>query len=197
MEAEFDTTYLLALARLFPPQGKWTEHDYFALPESNSIIELSDGELEMPPPASDAHQNAAGNLYYKLRQFVEQYQLGIVRFAPMPVRLSEGKIREPDVLFLRAEHLDRVGDHVYGPPDWVAEVLSPSTRNVDEGEKLHEYAQAGVPEYWLVDPKDRIIRVYVLPEGKDVYTLAAKYTADQTARSETLSGFEVIVGSIV
>jgi Uma2 family endonuclease len=197
MEAELDTTYLMALARLFPPQGKWTEQDYFALPQTNEHIELANGRITVSPGPDNAHQFAVEELYSALRAYAQPAELGRARFAPFDVRLFPDTIRQPDVFFIRKEHMDRVTRRFLdGPPDWVAEVISTGSRTVDEEEKLHEYAQAGVPEYWLVDPEDRSVRVYVLPEGKESYNLAATYTAEQTARSETLPGFEVPVASI-
>jgi Uma2 family endonuclease len=129
-------------------------------------------------------------------RFAEAGNLGAGYVSPMSVRLWEGKIREPDVFFVRREHADRIGESVIGPPDWVAEVISKSTRKTDEVDKLAEYAQAGIPEYWMLDYKKRSIRVYLLPEGERVYTLAATYTAGQVARSATIDGFEVAVDGL-
>lgn len=196
MEARHEEVYVTEIAKLFPPQGKWTEYDYFLLPDTNQIIELSDGVLIMPPPPSYSHQNTVGELFFVLKQHVDANDLGTAAVAPLAVRLWEGKIREPDVLFFRKEHADRIGEHHCEPPDWVAEVISPGTKQVDEVEKLVEYARAGIPEYWLVDPDEQTIRVYALGEG-DRYTLAAICAAGQVARSETLEGFEVAVDRVV
>jgi Uma2 family endonuclease len=183
------------IAQLFPLQGEWTEHDYFNLPDAARIIELSDGELIMPPPPSDAHQYAVMELAVALRAYVLEHDLGTVRFAPLAVRLWGGKIREPDVLFVSKEHADRVGEQVYGVPDWVAEVIPPGTRHTDEVEKLAEYREAGVAEYWLVDPETRTIRVYVL--GESSHDEPITYGPGQRARSLIIQGFEVAVGKIV
>lgn len=154
--------YAKAVAELFPPQGQWTERDYFALPDTNRYMELSEGRLIMPPHPTFAHQTALQNLFLKLNEFVESRQLGVVRFAPLPVRLWPGKIREPDIFFITKEHADRIGEQVCGVPDLIVEVLSPATRETDRGEKFLEYAKAGVREYWLVDPEKRSIEVYTL-----------------------------------
>ncbi len=73
----------------------------------------------------------------------------------------------------------------YDAPDWVAEIISPGARKTDEVDKLAEYAQAGIPEYWIIDLKKKTVRVYLLPEGGKEYTLAATYTSGQAARSVT------------
>jgi Uma2 family endonuclease len=188
--------YVTEIAKLFPPQGRWTEDEYFALPDANRIIELSDGELIMSPPPTFEHQRAVGELFYALKQHVDAGDLGTAAVAPLAIRLWEGKIREPDVMFFSRAHRDRIGGEVSGPPDWVAEVISPGTKKTDEVEKLAEYAQAGIAEYWLVDPGERTIRVYVL-HGEAAYTLAACYTAGQVARAETVEGFAVAVDKVV
>lgn len=119
------------VAQLWPPQGQWTEADYFALPDTNRLIELSEGELIMPAHPTETHQRIVGLLYRLLHAFVEERDLGTVRFAPLPVRLWLGKIREPDILFVAKEHADRIGEQVYGPPDLVVEVTSSSTWRTD------------------------------------------------------------------
>jgi Uma2 family endonuclease len=183
------------VAELFPPQGQWTERDYFALPETNRYVELSEGSLLMAPHPTRTHQMAVEELYVRMRAFVQQHGLGEVHVAPLPVRLWPGKIREPDIFFIANEHADRIGEQVCGVPDLVVEVLSAGTREVDRGEKFSEYAQAGVCEYWLVDPDACSIEVFVL-RGR-VYEVLGKYTAGQTARSELLAGFEVPVDHVV
>lgn len=177
------------IVTLFPAQGQWSEDDYFALPDSNHIVELSEGVLIMPPPPTDFHQGVNGKFYIYLDRFVSQQKLGIVRIAPLPVRLWEGKIREPDVLFLANEHKERRGEQFYGPPDLVMEVISPSTRKTDRRDKYQEYAQAGVSEYWLIDPRAKTVEVYFLEEG--VYVSVGSYRVGEDAKSKLLNGFTV------
>ncbi|MCS7197421.1 MAG: Uma2 family endonuclease [Candidatus Bipolaricaulota bacterium] len=150
------------IAELFPPQGQWTERDYFALPDTNRYMELSEGRLILPPHPTRSHQVAVEELYLRLRAFVRERDLGEVHIAPLPVRLWPGKIREPDIFFITKEHADRIGEQACGVPDLIVEVLSPATRETDRGEKFFEYAKAGVREYWLVDPEKRSIEVYTL-----------------------------------
>jgi len=184
----------LEVAQLWPPRGQWTETDYFALPDTDRLTELSKGELIVPPHPTDTHQAVVGRMYRRLWDFVEQHDLGTVRFAPLPVRLWPGKIREPDVLFVSHEHADRIGEQFYGPPDLVMEILSAGTWRTDRLEKMVEYAQAGIQEYWLVDPQAETIEVLVLREG--AYVLLDKWGTGETARSELLEGFEVAVNEV-
>jgi len=183
------------VAELYPPQGQWTEADYFALPDTNRYVELSEARLIMPPHPTRSHQMAVEEMYTRLRAFLRERELGEVHVAPLPVRLWAGKIREPDVFFIAKEHADRIGEQVCGVPDLVVEVTSPGTREVDRGDKFSEYARAGAREYWLVDPAAHSIEVFVL-RGR-VYELLGKYAAGAQARSEVLAGFEVGVEEIV
>jgi Uma2 family endonuclease len=182
------------VAQLWPRRGQWTEADYFALPDTNRYIELSEGELIMPPHPTETHQRVVLNLVRLLDAFVMGHELGTVRFAPLPVRLWPGKIREPDIFFVAQEHSDRIGERVYGPPDLVVEVLSPGTWRTDRHEKLFEYAQAGVEEYWMVDPDARTVEVFVLRRG--AYELLGKWGMRERVRSELLEGFEVAVEEV-
>ena len=185
---------LAPIAELFPPQGQWTENDYFALPDTNRYVELSEGRLIMLPHPTYSHQEALKRLFLRLHTFVEKNGLGTVEIAPLPVRLWPGKIREPDILFVANEHQDRIGEKVFGVPDLVVEVISPATHEVDRGEKFFEYAQAGVREYWLVDPKKHTVEVYVL-QGR-TYEPLGKFDSGERARSEILPGFEVEVDKL-
>jgi hypothetical protein len=71
------------VAELFSRQGEWTESEYFALPETNRYLELSEGRLIMPPHPTNTHQSAVGRLYRWLDEFVQERNLGIVRLAPL------------------------------------------------------------------------------------------------------------------
>ena len=182
------------IAELWPRQGEWTENAYFSLPDTNRIVELSEGEFIMPPHPTDTHQRVVGYLYRALHDYVIDHDLGFVRFAPLPVRLWRGKIREPDVLFVSHAHADRIGEQFYGPPDLVMEVLSPGTRSVDRGEKFLEYARAGIGEYWLVDPEAQTIEVFVLKD--EAFTLLVKAGPGEKAHSQVLDGFDVAVDEV-
>jgi Uma2 family endonuclease len=179
------------VAQLWPPRGQWTEEDYFALPETSRFIELSEGELVMPPHPTHTHQQIVGKLYRAIYDFVAERDLGTVQFGPLPVRLWPGKIREPDILFVAREHSDRIGEQAYGSPDLVVEVLSPGTRRIDRLEKTVEYARGGVREYWIVDPHGRTVEVFVLREG--AYELLGKWGGGEEACSEVLADFRVVV----
>jgi Uma2 family endonuclease len=92
-----------------------------------------------------------------LKFFVNITQLGKVVSAPFEVKLSPLKSsREPDIFFVSNENLSRLkGKRLEGAPDLVVEIISPSSVREDKVRKFDEYEQAGVPEYWLIDPRPR------------------------------------------
>lgn len=197
MEAQHDDQYAYEVARLFPPQGRWREADYFSLPDSNEIIELTEGEIIVSPPPTSRHQRIVMELAYALRRYTEDHGTGTVLVAPLAVRLKDGLIRQPDVLLYRAEHADRIGEQVSQPPDWCAEVISPGSRETDTVDKLAEYAEAGIAEYWLVDPEEGTVRVYTLPPSVDVYEVVGTYSGEDVVKSPLLAGFGVSVTEVI
>jgi len=187
--------YVGEIAKLFPPQGEWTEEDYFSLPDTNRLIELSEGKLVMPPHPTPVHQEIVQRLFLKLHAFAEKRDAGRVYLAPLPVRLWPGNIREPDLFFVAKEHRERIKERFCEVPDLVVEVTSPGTRRADRGEKRKEYALAGVREYWLVDPDRKTIEIYTLKEKG--FELAGRYGTGSVASSELLPGLEVAVDEVL
>ena len=192
---EQDIRLTKEIAWLFPLQGEWTEADYFSLPDTNHFVELSEGKLVIPEMPTYSHQRAVGELFIAIRMFVHEHEFGEVCIAPLPVKLWQGKIREPDIVFMSTAHIDRIGEDFWGVPDMVVEVLSKSTMQTDRREKFLEYAQAGILEYWIVDLEERAIEVYILKQG--TYKLFGKWSVGQIARSEVLAGFEIAVETII
>ncbi len=151
----------------------WADEDTLA--EWVAVPGTDQGEVIMTSPASDRHQDLSGFLESVGRSFVELYQLGVIRSAPFQMKLEHG--REPDLLFVATEHLDRLNPtYLDGPADLVVEIVS-HANNVwhesvgrDRGDKLYEYEAGGVPEYWLIDPQRRRFEVYGL-EASERYTL--------------------------
>ena len=99
-------------------------------PEHGRLVELSDGNLEILDLPSDFHQLILGRIYMWLRIFVSAHKLGKVRFAPLPVRLWKGKIREPDLMFMSAAHTSRI-DEYWGVPDLAVEILPEGSTHRD------------------------------------------------------------------
>ena len=180
-------------ARLFPAQGHWSEEEYLAL-DINHLIELSHGRLEILPTPTQSHQLLVIALFELLRNFVREGQLGTVLLAPMRVQLWPGKFREPDILFMRTENDDRRSDRFWEGADLVMEVVSPDDPERDKVIKRREYAQAGIPEYWIVDPTESSITVLTL-QGQE-YALHGEFGSGETATSVLLDRFTVEVAAV-
>ncbi len=148
------------IARLFPDQGDWSEADYLAL-DTNHLIEYSHGNIEVLPMPSDRHQAIVGSLFGSLSELARSVG-GVNRVAPLRIRLWPGKIREPDLLFLASASDPRRQNQFWSGADLVVEVVSPDDPERDLMTKRREYAQAGIPEYWIVDPRTETILVLSL-----------------------------------
>jgi len=183
------------IADLFPRQGKWTEKDYFSLPETNRIIELSKGRLIITPAPATKHQDISLNLSILIGAYVKLNKSGKVCYSPLDVRLSEGLIRQPDIAFMSEEHKHRIAKQYWGVPDLVMEITSEGTSKSDREDKFHEYEEAGIPEYWIVDPDAKTIEIHALEKG--AYVLLDRYGIGDIARSKLLDGFEAAVDDVI
>lgn len=183
--------------RSWPAPGEWTYEDYRDLPDDGYRYEIIEGELYMTPAPNIGHQRSSGELEYALQTFVKTRNLGIVLHAPCDVILEpKATPVQPDILFVAKERLDIITEqNVHGPPDLIIEILPPATRDFDREKKFALYEQAGVQEYWLVDPDHHTIEVFVLAEG--AYTLLGRFGAGELARSQILAGFSVAVEEVV
>ncbi len=184
----------LEILSLFPRQGKWTERDYFGLPETNRIVELSRGRLIITPAPTTEHQRISSNLYFLVRSYIQAKKLGEVCYSPLDVRLWPDTIRQPDIVFMSNEHKDRITERYWGVPDLVMEILSESTEKADRTDKFSEYEKAGISEYWIVNPSERVIEVYVL--DLKAYRIMGKWGTGEVAHSKVLAGFQAAVDDV-
>ena len=164
---------------------KITVDEYFMFPESNRPMELVHGYVrESAMPFGD-HQLVVVRLTTLLDAHVRERNLGRV-FAPLDVVLNRegGLVVQPDLLFISNERMSIVPDRVWGAPDLVVEVASPSTQHRDRTLKLAWYRRYGVKECWLVDPRERQIEVVYCEF--DTRTMFAR---DQRIESKVLPDF--------
>jgi Uma2 family endonuclease len=180
------------IARLFPAQGDWTEEDYFAL-DSNHFVEYSDGHLEFLPMPTIFHQLILQFIFKRLEAFVIANALGTVVVSGYKVRLRARKFRELDILFINDAHRSGIKKQYCEKADLVIEVVSDKNRPHDLKRKRIEYAQARIPEYWIVDPEEEMITVLVLKSRQKLYTVFGKFGKGERAASKLLCGFTVDV----
>jgi Uma2 family endonuclease len=131
--------------------------EYVAFEHTRSLVEWVNGEAIIHMAPIDIHQDLAGFLFRLLAAYVEFFALGVVRIAPFEMHHLPGYAsREPDILFVRHDHPERLTrQRIEGPADLVMEVISPDSVTRDTRDKFQEYAAAGVEEYWIFDPRPR------------------------------------------
>jgi len=148
------------------PPPRMTYEEFLEWADEDTWAEWVDGEVILLSPVSKRHQSLAGFLVALLSHFTEAKGLGQVLFAPFQMKLSTRPSgREPDLLFIAKEHLDRLKNtYLDGPADLVIEIVSPESQARDRGEKFYEYEKAGVPEYWMLDQLRQQAEFYELGE---------------------------------
>lgn len=142
-------------------QGSYTIEDYRNLPEDQRV-ELIDGYFyDMASPTS-FHQLIAGEVYRQIANFILEKEGECFPFiSPLDVQLDcdEHTMVQPDVgILCDRDKMKRWG--IYGAPDFLLEVISPSTSRKDCTKKLMKYMNAGVREYWILDPNQKKLLVY-------------------------------------
>ena len=184
------------VALLFPLQGEWTESEYLALQNrTNWLVELTEGRIEVLAMPNPLHQRIAIYLFLLLRTCVATLRCGEVFCAPLPIRLRSGKYRDPDIAFLKP---GRISDPRHQPQgaNLVMEVVSDAEedRRRDLETKRKEYAEAGIAEYWIVNPKTETITVLTL-EGAS-YVVHGEFGLGTTATSVLLPTFSADVTAV-
>lgn len=163
---------------------KFTYEDYLLFPEDGRRHELIDGEHLMTPAPSTRHQRILGKLFFFLQDHLARSKEGEVFIAPTDVVLSDLDVVEPDLLFIRASRASIVTEkNIQGPPDFVIEIISQTSRKTDETIKRKLYERYGVQEYWIVDPELETVDIHRLTDRR--YARAAELSLEAGHALET------------
>ena len=175
-------------------KAKHTYEDYLNTPEGERY-ELLGGELILVASPNEGHQIVSIELGSLMHYHAKAGDLGRVFYAPFDIVFSDTEVVQPDIMFIskEREHI-RTGADVQGAPDFVVEILSPSSVSRDWNYKRELYAKYGVKEYWIADPVHRMVSVMLLKDG--VLELAGTCVEGDTVTSTALEGFSVEVGEI-
>jgi Uma2 family endonuclease len=142
---------------------KLSYREYQHFPDDGKRHEIIDGDHFMSPAPSTKHQTVSRHLQFQLYAQLELTSRGKVFDAPTDVELSEHDIVQPDLLVIMKENQRIIlPKRIRGIPDLCIEILSESNPDADRVLKLELYQRTGVPEYWIVDPSEESIDVYVL-----------------------------------
>jgi Uma2 family endonuclease len=160
--------------------------------------ELLRGRIVMSPPARWPHGRCAARLVAALEVFVRPRGLGIVLDGSTGLALPSGDTVEPDVSFVSAARLAAGPTPVDGEllrivPDLVIEILSPSTRARDLGEKRELYESNGVREYWVVDSRERTVRVF--RRGRQGFA-TERVVAEGSLESDLIPGLSISLADV-
>ncbi len=174
-----------------PKQGHWTYDDYLKLPDDGRRYEIIEGVLYVTNAPGLDHQFTVFETARQMGNFVIEHKLGYVITAPFEVHLSEfSRPVQPDILFIRAERWPKPGAKFFtGAPDLIVEVLSDSTGRTDQSVKFTAYEQAGVPEYWIANPKTRSVQVFTL-SGQE-YALVNQFIGEEIIQSNIFPGLQI------
>ncbi len=164
-----------------------TEEEFLALPESSERLELIDGEIILSPSPSLNHQVAVGRLFRILSTWADQQPPAVVCISPLDVRLAPDRVLQPDVFVLLGGLPEDTSKVLSVAPDLVVEVMS-QRRTYDRMTKRLVYAEAGVTEYWIVDPYARDIEVV-----RGLETISRER---ETLRSALLPGLQIEVPAL-
>jgi len=146
-------------------QGQWEESAYCWLADrANRLIEFTDGYIEVLPMPTDDHQLLSQLLLLEFLAFLKP-RGGLIQYAPLKLRIRARKYREPDLLLLLHANDQRRGQQYWTGADLVVEIISPDNPARDLIEKRRDYAEAGIQEYWIVNPLDETVAVLQLQGG--------------------------------
>ena len=177
------------------PQGGWGDGDYLWVTDhARRLVEFTDGYLEVLPIPSREHQRIVAFLYTVLHAYLRRTG-GEVLFASLRLRIRAGKFREPDLVLLRDSEDVRSRDRFWTGADLVVEVVSPDDPSRDFVQKRGDYAEAGIPEYWIVEPGTETITVLTLAGG--TYVERGVFDRSTHASSAILDGFGVAVDDVL
>ncbi len=166
-----------------------TYEDYTKLPDYPRY-ELIDGEFILTPSPTFDHQGVSFELSYLLAEYLRRNKIGRAVAAPMDVIFDQWNVCQPDLLFVSNEQASIIkSGRVFGAPDLVMELLSPSNSYLDLTKKKELYERFGVNEYWIVDPMEHSIDIFSNRNG--TFELSFSGRGNGKAPSEVLPGFIV------
>ena len=174
----------------------YTIEDIYALPDGKRA-ELIDGKIYYMAPPNTKHQRLVSDLHYQIKDFIKQNNGECEIFpSPFAVFLDENDRNyvEPDLSVICDKN--KITDKgCNGAPDWVIEIVSPSSKQMDYFKKLFKYRTAGVREYWVVDSERELVTIYNFE--KDSIRLAEAVQGVQGIRAQVASDHSNFHGNVL
>ncbi len=173
----------------------WSYEEYYNILDDKSY-EVISGELIMVPAPDLEHQRISRKLEIKLSLHIEKNNWGEIFDAPIDVILDNQNVVQPDIVFVSKENskmLEKRG--IFGSPDMIVEIISPSSVKRDRYDKFIVYETFKIKEYWLIDPANKTIEIFILENDK--YRLFCFAGTDEKAISNLIQNFEINVNELM
>jgi Uma2 family endonuclease len=178
-----------------PDAPPLTVAEYKSLPEAGSRYQLIEGDLYVAPAPNRFHQDISRNLAVLLANYLSAHQIGVLYNAPFDVYLTEIDVFQPDLLIVLDENRGVLTDAgAEGPPDFVVEILSAKTRQLDLVHKKRVYARMGIKELWIIDPDQKDVTVYRFDQDRT--DPVAKLSGPEQVTSPLLPGLRIALQDI-
>lgn len=166
-----------------------TREQYLGLPDDGYKYDMIDGVLFVSPSANPSHGRRQSRLAHLIETYLDQHTIGQCILEVDILLPDGGDVLRPDLCFVRNEHLSIVLNQIHGVPDMVAEILSDSTAKRDLDVKAQRYLANDVPEYWIVDPRDNTMQLWLAVAG-----VWERHT-EPILKSRVLPGLEIDVAA--
>ena len=168
--------------------------EFYETMKEGEKVEFINGEVIFNSPVKLEHNKAGALLFTLLNTFVNKNNLGFVGNEKIMISLTRNDY-EPDICFFNRSVSDKFNPKQmqFPAPDFIVEVISPSTEHNDRVIKFEDYAAHGIKEYWIIDPEGKTIEQYLLKNDKYELTLKSD---NGSIKSRTLSGFEIPIVSV-
>jgi len=178
-----------------PARIPYSYEDYAALPSDGRRWEVIEGELEVNPAPTPRHQTVSRRLQFELMRVLEEPGIAEVFDAPIDLILSDTDILQPDLAIVGSDREHLISERgIEGPPDIVVEILSPSTRVLDQRVKKRTYARFSVPEYWIVDPVGGHLDLFRLTEAD--YVLEQRFDRASVLTTPSFAEVEIALARV-
>ena len=165
----------------------WTYQDYLELPWDGKTYQVIKGELYVTPAPTTYHQKISINLASSIWNYIKKTDWGEIYYAPTDIIFSSTDVVQPDIVGISKDRMAIIKEEgIFGAPDLIIEILSPSTHAIDAKTKKALYERHGVFEYLLVYPEEKKVESFLLRKGK--YTDPKTYLKDEQIDIASIPG---------
>jgi Uma2 family endonuclease len=182
---------------------QWNYKNYRNI-QDDKRYEVLRGHRSMIPAPNEEHQRISRNVEFLIFQFIENKSLGEIYDAPFDVILDQNNVVQPDIIFISRENIKIIKEKgIFGSPDLIIEIISPSTKVRDTYEKKELYEHFKVKEYWIIDPKNKTVEIFCFNKEEKYELFSNGYfdesnviTINNALKSNVLEGLDIRLDKI-